>query len=135
MNKINYVFLNVFLFLSTMSFSQISTNSPYSRFGLGSLSGSVLAQHSALGGASAVHFNTNSINPENPATYSAFEPKSFLFSTALNSSINNFETSNQSQNESNTNFSHLAMGFPLNKYFKVSSGLLPYSSIGYNRII
>ena len=132
MNKINYVFLNVFLFLSTISFSQISTNSPYSRFGLGSLSSSVSAQQSALGGASVVYFNSNSINPENPATYSSFEPKSFLFSTALNSSIHNFKTSNQSQNESNTTFSHVSIGFPVNKFFTVSSGLLPYSSVGYN---
>ena len=122
----------MFLFLSTMSFSQISTNSPYSRFGLGTLSSSVSAQQSALGGASVVYFNSNSINSENPATYSSFEPNSFLFSTALNSSIHNFTTSNQSQNESNTTFSHVAIGFPINKYFTVSSGLLPYSSVGYN---
>lgn len=122
----------MFLFLTTMSFSQISTNSPYSRFGLGSLSSSVSAQQSALGGASVVYFNSNSINSENPATYSSFEPKSFLFSSALNSSIHNFKTSNQSQNESNATFSHVAIGFPINKYLSVSSGLLPYSSIGYN---
>ena len=115
-----------------MSFSQISTNSPYSRFGLGTLNGSVSAQQSALGGASVVYFNSNSINSENPATYSSFESNSFLFSTALNSSIHNFTTSNQSQNESNTTFSHVAIGFPINKYFTVSSGLLPYSSVGYN---
>ena len=115
-----------------MSFSQISTNSPYSRFGLGSLNSSVSAQQSALGGNSAVYYNSNSINSENPATYSSFEPNSFLFSTALNSSIHNFATSTQSQNESNTNFSHVAIGFPINKYFTVSTGLLPYSSVGYN---
>ena len=130
MNKLNYVFLC--LFFSTMSFSQISTNSPYSRFGLGSLNSSVSAQQSALGGNSAVYYNSNSINSENPATYSSFEPNSFLFSTALNSSIHNFATSTQSQNESNTNFSHVAIGFPINKYFTVSTGLLPYSSVGYN---
>ena len=132
MNKINYVFLAVFLFLSTISLSQISTSSPYSRFGLGSLTSSISAQQSALGGSSVVYFNSNSINSENPATYSSFEPNSFLFSTALNSSIHNFETSTQSQKESNTTFSHVMIGFPLNKYFKVSSGLLPYSSVGYN---
>lgn len=132
MNKINYVFLVVFLFLSTISLSQISTSSPYSRFGLGNLSSSISAQQSALGGSSVVYFNSNSINSENPATYSSFEPNSFLFSTALNSSVHNFETSTQSQNESNTTFSHVMIGFPINKYFKVSSGLLPYSSVGYN---
>ncbi|HJM16625.1 MAG TPA: hypothetical protein QF851_04140, partial [Flavobacteriales bacterium] len=36
-----------------------------------------------------------------------------------------------SQKESNTNFSNLSLGFPVNKYIFVSSGLRPFSDIGY----
>ena len=132
MHKIKYIYLVISVFVSFASISQISTNSPYSRFGLGSLSGSVSPQQSALGGASVVYFNSNSINSENPATYSSFQPKSFLLSTALSSSSHRFTTHDKSQRESSTSFSHLAIGFPLTQYISVSSGLLPYSSVGYH---
>ena len=122
----------MFSLFSSITLSQISTNSPYSRFGLGSLNSSISPEQTALGGSSVSYFNSNSINFDNPATYSAFQPKSFLFSTAIKSSTHNFSTVNQSQNETNTSFSHLAIGFPINKYLSVSSGLLPYSSVGYN---
>ena len=132
MNRKNYVFIVVFSLFSSITFSQISTNSPYSRFGLGSLNSSISPEQTSLGGSSVAYFNSNSINFNNPATYSSFQSKSFLFSTAIKSSTHNFSTVDQSQNETNTSFSHLAIGFPINKYVAVSSGLLPYTSVGYN---
>ena len=124
MHKIKYIYLIISVFVSFASISQISTNSPYSRFGLGSLSGSVSPQQSALGGASVVYFNSNSINSENPATYSSFQPKSFLLSTALSSSSHRFTTHDKSQRESSTSFSHLAIGFPLTQYISVCRACL-----------
>ena len=132
MNRKNCLYIILFSLLSSVAFSQISTNSPYSRFGLGSLNSSISSEQTALGGSSVTYFNSNSINFNNPATYSSFQPKSFLFSTAIKSSVHNFSTVDQSQNETNTSFSHLAIGFPINNYVSVSSGLLPYSSVGYN---
>ena len=81
----------MFSLFSSITLSQISTNSPYSRFGLGSLNSSISPDKMFLGGSSVSYFNSNSINFDNPATYSAFQPKSFLFSTAIKSSTHNFK--------------------------------------------
>ena len=130
--KINkYLFLLSLTLISANVFSQLSTNSPYSRFGLGNLSNSVSPAQSAMGGNSVVFCNSEVINSNNAATYSTFKAKSFLFSTSLNASVTDFQTKDLSQTESNTNFSNLSLGFPVNKYISVSSGLRPFSDIGY----
>jgi len=131
MNKLKYTLLLIFTIVSGVLFSQSSTNSPYSRFGLGNLNGSISSQQSALGGNSVVFHDENSINTNNPATFSALKPKSFLLSTAFTSKVTSFSTSSLSQNESSTSFSHMAIAFPVNKYLFVSSGLLPFSNVGY----
>lgn len=131
MNKLKYTFLLFFTFSSGIIFSQISTNSPYSRFGLGNLNNSSSADQLGMGGSSVVYNNPDVINFNNPATYSSFKAKSFLFTTSLNSSASRFTTSNNIQYENNTSFSKIALGFPVNKYISVSSGLLPFSNVGY----
>ena len=95
------------------------------------MSNSVSPEQSAIGGTSVVFCNSEIINSNNPATYSTFKSKSFLFSTSLNASVTDFQTKDLSQTESNTNFSNLSLGFPVNKYISVSSGLRPFSDIGY----
>ena len=131
MNKLKYTLLLFFTFSSGIIFSQISTNSPYSRFGLGNLNNSLSADQLGMGGSSVVYNNPDVINFNNPATYSSFKAKSFLFTTSLNSSASRFTTSNNIQYENNTSFSKIALGFPVNKYISVSSGLLPFSNVGY----
>ena len=131
MNKLKYTFLLFFTFSSGIIFSQISTNSPYSRFGLGNLNNSSSADQLGMGGSSVVYNNPDVINFNNPATYSSFKAKSFLFTTSLNSSASRFTTSNNIQYENNTSFSKIALGFPVNQYISVSSGLLPFSNVGY----
>ena len=78
--KINkYRFLLLLTLISANVFSQLSTNSPYSRFGLGNLSNSVSPSQSAMGGNSVVFFNSEVINSNNAATYSTFKEKSLSF--------------------------------------------------------
>lgn len=131
MNKIKYAFILFFSIGSMTVFSQTSTNSPYSRFGLGDLSGSISAEQAAIGGYSVVYANENSINSNNPATYSMLQPKSLLLSTAIIHQSSQLSTHNLMQNTNNTNFSHISIAMPINKNLFVSSGLLPYSNIGY----
>ncbi|MEJ6748720.1 MAG: hypothetical protein QNK60_02180 [Flavobacteriales bacterium] len=131
MNKLKYTFLLFFTFSSGIIFSQISTNSPYSRFGLGNLNNSSSADQLGMGGSSVVYNNPDVINFNNPATYSSFKAKSFLFTTSLNSSASRFTTTNNIQYENNTSFSKIALGFPVNQHISVSSGLLPFSNVGY----
>ena len=121
------VFLN---FLSEVN-AQISTSSPYSRFGLGDLQQNILPVFSGFGGASVSFSDPKVINPYNPASYTSFGPNSFLLSTGgwyKNTTM--YNTTDQ-QVTNNNGFSHLTLGFPLTKSIGASVGMLPFSSIGY----
>ena len=54
--------------------AQTGTSSPYSRFGLGDLQGSVLPEYNSLGGGVTAFSNPLSINPYNPASYTSYGP-------------------------------------------------------------
>ena len=119
------------MFVSSDVFSQIGTNSPYSRFGLGDLQNNVISEFSALGGGSTAIMNSKTINPYNPATYTGFGTNSFLFSTGGSHRTISIMNANESKIANNTVFSHVILGFPVNKKIGASIGILPYSNIGY----
>ena len=121
----------MFLLLSFASFSQLSTSSPYSRYGLGVLSSNTLSEQSAMGGQLVSFSNASIINPSNPATYSAFQSKTFLFSTGLSHHTMQMNTQDLQQITNNTHLSHITLGFPINSKISMSTGFLPYSDIGY----
>ncbi len=111
-----------------------SSSSPYSRYGLGELTQSILPQNRAMGGiATAINRinGYNTINALNPASYAAIN-----FTTVDIGLYSNFTTLNQtgqtSAKGSNFRLSHVAFGFPVTKHSALSFGLLPYSSVGYN---
>ena len=123
------VFVYVFSLLEISA--QITTNSPYSRFGIGELQHNVFAEFNSFGGASTAFGLSNSVNPNNPATYTFFGANSFLLSTGgwyKNTTM--YNTTDQ-QVTNNNGFSHLTLGFPLTKSIGASVGMLPFSSIGY----
>ena len=80
MNKIVGITVVIFGFISQLE-AQISTSSPYSRFGLGELQQNIFPEFNAFGGASTALSNPKSVNPSNPASYSSFAPNSFLLAT------------------------------------------------------
>ena len=130
MNKVIRLFF-VLLLTNNLS-AQVSTSSPYSRFGLGDLVSTSFSEYSSLGGGVTSLVDEYSINSCNPATFSFIGVNSFLLSTGgvyKNMTINNSSTS---QVTNNTSFSHLAIAFPLNNKIGASIGMLPYSNIGYN---
>ena len=122
MIKIKFSILLLFSIITSSTFSQISTSSPYSRYGLGILNDNTLAFQSALGGSSVALYNSDFINSSNPATYSAFKAKSFLFSTGLSHLTTQMKTTDLTQITNNSSFSHITLGFPLSKSIFVSSG-------------
>ena len=114
-----------------MTSAQLSTTSPYSRFGLGDIQGNVFSQFSALGGGTTSLSLKNKINPYNPATYSNIGKNTFLLSLGALHNTVNLKNSYENQVQNNTSFSHLTIAFPLNSKTGISIGLLPYSNIGY----
>ncbi len=111
--------------------AQISTSSPYSRFGLGELQQSIFPEFNAFGGASTALSNSNSVNPSNPSTYISYTPNSFLLSTGGWHQTTKMQNATTDQIGNNNAFSHLVVGFPLGKKIGASFGMIPFSSTGY----
>ena len=118
--------------LSINLFAQLNTESPYSYFGLGDLSKNAFPINNALGGASTSLYESNIINPYNPASYTSFLPNTFMLSTGIWHKTTDMQNNTESQITNNTSFSHFNIGFPINNKIGFSMGLIPFSSTGYD---
>ena len=130
MNKFLSIVVVLLAFVSHID-AQIATSSPYSRFGLGELQQSIFPEYNAFGGASTAISNSHSVNPTNPATYTSFGPNSFLLSTGGWHQTTKMQNTNTEQKVNNNAFSHLILGFPINRKLGASIGMIPFSSTGY----
>jgi len=130
MNKIVGITVVIFGFISQLE-AQISTSSPYSRFGLGELQQNIFPEFNAFGGASTALSNPKSVNPSNPASYSSFAPNSFLLATGGWHQTTKMQNATAEQIVNNNAFSHLVLGFPLSRKLGASIGMIPFSSTGY----
>lgn len=138
-NKIKYVYIACALMvslttLSTLSaYAQTTVQSPYSKFGLGNLRGSVLPQQRAMGGISTGVFRSsyiNNINMQNPASYAGINLTTL--DIGVSGSSTTLKTNNLSENSFNASLSHVAMAFPVTQKSALSIGILPYSELGYD---
>ena len=132
MRKNKSFFTLIFLCFCGSLLAQNQINSPYSRFGIGDLQSNILSEYAAMGGSSIGSYNPNIVNPYNPASYSAFKANSFIFSTGGAHQTTKMKTIDLEQTTNNSSFSHLILGFPINKKIGMSAGLLPFSNIGYH---
>jgi len=122
--------LSLFLFLSCLSAQ--NTSSPYSRYGLGSLENATMGKSRAMGGIGYGIRDNAQINPLNPASYSAVDTLNFVFDFGVSSSYSFFKENGKSQVNPNGKFDYLAMKVPLKKYWGMTLGLMPFSSVGYS---
>jgi hypothetical protein len=123
----------VFICLSTFSFSQILTSSPYSRYGLGELNLQTFATPAAMGG-SFIAYHQDSIAPffinvANPASLAGIRLSAFELGGQAQFTKISSQTS--SINKQNINFSYGSVGFPLKRFGGAAFGIMPYSTVGY----
>jgi len=121
----------IFCFFTFFSYTQINTNSPYSRFGIGDLAKKGFANNHAMGGIAIGVRSPEYINYLNPASYSAQDSMSFIFNFGLIGNSTKFITSEDNLTRQNFNLHHLAVAFPVTKWLNTSAGLIPYSNVGY----
>lgn len=119
---------------SATVFGQKSTSaSPYSKFGIGQMREDLLPQNRAMGGlSSGIRYvsGVNTMNPGNPASYSAFHHT--IFDAGLYGNFTQLEKGNKKDNTADFAFSHFNVGIPLAKVGGISFGLMPYSDVGYS---
>jgi hypothetical protein len=131
--KINYI-TAVFVLLASISVNaQVTTQSPYSRYGIGNIRGSLLPQLRAMGGIStAVNKPTgyNMINMQNPASYAGITLTTI--DVGMSAGFTTLTKGGESDKSFNATLSHLALAFPVTNRSALSFGILPYSELGYN---
>jgi len=132
LKRINCILVLLLALSWSSIMAQVNTESPYSRFGMGELAGKGFEQNRAMGGIGLGLRNNNQINYLNPASYTAQDTLSFLFNFGIKSSFTTYETSNESKSLRNLTMDHLALGFPITKWWKTSFGVMPFSSVGYS---
>lgn len=130
----NYFFLAVLLsglIFCTKAYSQNSSSSPYSRYGIGDLLFSGFAKNLGLGGIGQGLAQPLSLNPINPASYSGLMLTTYEAGIQLSTS--KLTSSSLSQNVNNASLGYFAFGFPVkSKKWGMGFGLLPYSNVGYS---
>ena len=116
------------------SFSQSVTNSPYTMFGIGEIDRNGFNHSKAMGGISTGLRTRNQINYMNPAAISAQDTMSFIFDIGITGISKNLESSTENAKYEGVSFDHIAMSFPIKKWWYSSLGITPYSKMGYNII-
>ena len=131
--KLKYTFAVGLLLTSFIANSQVTIQSPYSKFGVGNIKGSLLPQLRAMGGISTAvgkHTFFNNINMQNPASYATINATTL--DLGLTGSYTELKNANLSETSFNGNIAHVALAFPVSKSSALSFGILPYSELGYN---
>jgi len=126
------VSLVITLITSFQLSGQFNTYSPYTRFALGDLARQGFAQGQAMGGTGLAMHEGNRINHLNPASFASLDSTSVYFDFGANTFHNEYKTESYSNTWWNMNLHHVAFASSMGKYFGVSAGIVPYSSIGYN---
>ena len=126
----NYI-LFLLLITNVSAFSQATTNSPYSKYGIGVIRPSGFSQNFSMGGIGIGLSSDKDINLQNPASYAGIIATTFDLGYTNNALWLNDGTESQHQN--NPYINHIAFAFPMVKNtWGMSFGFLPYSNTGYN---
>ena len=131
-NRLRLPIILFSLLLSLTLFSQIRITSPYSRFGVGDLSDNNNAWNNSMGELGIGLRSSSHVNFANPASYSAFDSLSFVFEGGFNGQFVTLQSTFQTVNRNYASLGYLLFGMPVNRWWKTSLGLVPYSDVGYN---
>lgn len=132
-HKLKYTLAVCLLLMSIVANAQVTVQSPYSKFGVGNIKGSMLPQFRAMGGISTAVYKPsffNNINIQNPASYAGINATTL--DIGMSGNITELKNSTQTENSFNATLSHVALAFPVSKKSALSFGILPYSELGYN---
>lgn len=131
--KFNKIFLILFIIIvQNEAFSQNLTGSPYSIFGIGEINQKGSSRNSALGGAGIGLKSVTGLNNINPASYSGIDSLFFIYEIGVLTNYSKFSTESDFQDQVICNLSSFALGFQAKKWWGMSFGLAPFSSVGYN---
>lgn len=113
--------------------AQNNTNSPYTRYGYGELVDNTSIRNKGMGGVGIAMNSKSSINPMNPASYSAVDSLTFMYEFGASAKESIFSNGESTLHKFNGNLDYITILFPIyKKYLAFSGGLVPFSNVGYN---
>ncbi|MCD0487559.1 outer membrane protein transport protein [Pedobacter sp. MC2016-14] len=134
--KINYIAAALVLITGVAAQAQVTTQSPYSRYGVGNIKGSILPQLRAMGGISTAIYRPNgslsaynTINMQNPSSYAGINLTTI--DVGMTGGITELRNSSASESSFNSTLSHVALAFPITRRSALSFGIMPFSELGY----
>lgn len=119
------------IFLLETTIAQDNITSPYSFIGLGDNYDKGNIKALSMGGTDMALRSNMYINMINPAGISGIDSMSFVGSVGVAMNNTSYRTSNLTSSFSSANINHLAIAFPVTRWWKTAIMLLPYSAIGY----
>ena len=130
--KLIFIFLGVALLYSTHSYSQKGIYSPYTRYGLGEMIDQNMGNTMGFGSLTSGIRMNDVINYSNPASYTAQDTNSFIFDVGISANAALQRSTNDQITRRTMGFDHLAIGFPVIRWWKSSIGIVPLSQVGYH---
>ena len=130
--KISYITAVMVVLTSITLKAQVTTQSPYSKFGIGNIKGAALPQFRAMGGISTGVYKPtgySNVNMQNPASYPGINLTTV--DIGLSGGFTTLKNSSTAEKSFNSTLSHLTIGVPVNNRSALSFGLAPYSELGY----
>lgn len=112
--------------------AQNGTNSPYSRYGFGTLGDLSQGFNKAMAGTAQGWRDATIVNYKNPASYSAVDSLTLLFDIGVSLQAANYKQGSLKTNANNTSVDYVNAQFRAFRGVGMSVGLLPLSSIGYD---
>ena len=116
----------------TEVWAQGGSRSPYSQFGIGTLSDMSQSMSRGMNGVGFGLHESDMVNTLNPASYASVDSLTMLFDMGLSGQLTHFEEGNVKRNSSMANFEYAVASFRLMKNVGVAVGILPFSNVGYN---
>lgn len=112
--------------------AQSTTNSPYSRFGLGELNDGSMGFNKAMAGLHQGFRDGTRINRMNPASYSAVDSLTFLLDVGLTLQSTHLSMGEEKVTANNASFDYICGAFRIAPKTGISFGIVPYTSVGYS---
>jgi hypothetical protein len=129
---IKKIVLFLTVLISTQVFSQRSTSSPYSYFGVGEEFGTRTVEQISMGSVGAAYSSYRYLNFINPASLSEVRYATYVFGV-LNNDLT-VKDSQTKQSSNSTSLSYFGLAFPITKKMSVTFGMQPTSAVGYSLI-
>ena len=129
--KRNLILLLTLCHSTLLIYSQNTTNSPTSMFGLGELSIGEGGQYSGLGGAGIALQSYNFLNTANPASLTAIEGQRFLIDAEVMGAYKVYTQTGTSNHSLVGNLNNLSIGCRITPRWYGAVFMAPVSSVGY----